>query len=229
MSRPRRRKSTRRASCLFGATAAAAAAVLALSGIQSTGALWATQDTVSPGSLGSGTLDLKLRPSSSTGTFADTVTIPAASLTGMLPGDSRAFTMSVRSDSIAAPMSYQVFGRTAASAEPDANVLGNALQTSIWVTGGAAVNPGSPTTGYRTDQFGTALGASCPAGTQVGPTTTLSVTAATLLTPAASATLQPNGVSNLCLTVTLPSDASGAAMGKSASLTLRVLGRSVER
>jgi len=193
-----------------------------------TGAFWADDVPLEASSLTTGTFDVKIREGTS-GTFTDTATLPAAALADMLPGDSRTFSLGVTNTSTRAPLSYQVLGRSTAGSEPGSDVLGNALRTEIWLTDDAASNPGSATTGYRTDQFGTAYGATCPAGPQVGPGTTLSVTEDVLLTSSATdplPTLDPGEVSHLCVRVSLPDGVPGTAMGTTAAVTLRVVARS---
>lgn len=214
-------RSRRSSGRLLTGTLVAVIAAALLMGARSTGAYWTDEHTVAAGSLTSGSLDITLRPGTD-GTFADSITLPAAALSGMFPGDSRAFSMAVRSDGVEAPLTYQVRGMSTGNAD-----LGASLQTHIWL-GGQATNTGSITTGYRNDQFGGNYGGSCPGGTQIGPATPLSTGSDVVLTTT-EPTMEPGDIDELCVLVTLRDDAPGTAMDKTAAITFTVTARSVGR
>lgn len=186
-------------------------AILSLLTVRLTQASWTAADTVAPGPLAAGNLQVELSPTAG-GTYSDTITIPGFGLGDMLPGDSRAATVSVRNSSAQAPLTFRVRGR-ATTAE-----LATALRVQVWL-GGTATNTGSTTTGYS---------GSCSSTTSLGPQAALAVTDVPL-TSGSVGPLAPGAAQTVCVRVLLPADAPQTAQGRSSVITLTVDARSEVR
>ncbi|WP_229051185.1 hypothetical protein [Aeromicrobium sp. Leaf350] len=199
-TRPRRR--------LARAAVGAVVLFLLVTGTNATGAYWTGSATVTLPTLSSGTLDIGLN-----GSASDTVALSGLTITDMLPGDSRAATLTVSNIGVESRLRFTVAGR-------GTGTIATSLQVQLF--SGTATNTGNGTVGYSS---------SC-SGASLGPAVTLATSDTTLLTVAASnamAAIAPNGTQNVCAQVSLPQTATQGAQPRTGTVVLVVTGRSVVR
>jgi len=184
----------------------AATACLTMLGATGTAAYWSTDDSISPGTLQAGTLDVVLNDDPDDDVALTTLNVP-----DLLPGDSRAATLTVVNASDRARLRYSVTGQGSGLLLPN-------LRVELYT--GTATNTGSTTTGYAS---------ACSGALLTGPVT-LTTTSTSLLDVAASdarPSLAPTSGETLCVRVSLPVDAPQVAQGRSGAVSFLVTGRSV--
>jgi predicted ribosomally synthesized peptide with SipW-like signal peptide len=159
-------------------------------------AAW-TDESKATATFSAGTLDLKLKELPG-GTFADSAAITSLNMTAMYPGVSRAGMVQL-SNSGTVPLSYTLTGSAVAGLAGQGGDLGGSLQVGVY-SGGAASNTG--TTGSCT-------------GTRIG-TTDVALNSSLIATPL---TLAPAGTADLCLVVSMPSNAASNLQGTSTTAT----------
>ena len=155
-------------------------------------AAW-TDESTATATFSAGTLDLKLRTLPD-GTLADSVAMTTLNMTAMYPGVSKAAMVQV-SNSGSVPLSYTLTGSAAAGTGGLGGDLGAALLVGVY-SGGTAEN--------------TATAGSCT-GTRIG-TADVALISSLIATPQ---TLAPAGTADLCLVVSLPSNAANNLQGTS--------------
>jgi predicted ribosomally synthesized peptide with SipW-like signal peptide len=200
------RSAPRRGRRLGGLVLMALTACLTLLGATGTAAYWSVDDTVSPATLRAGTLDVVLN-----GDADDDVALATLDVPDLLPGDSRAATLTVVNASDRARLRYTVTGQGSGLLLPN-------LRVELYT--GTATNTGSTTTGYASGCSGAVL---------TGPVT-LTTASTSLLGVAASdarPALAPTNGETLCVRVSLPVDAPQVAQGRSGAVSFLVTGRSV--
>lgn len=158
-------------------------------------AAW-TDESTATATFSAGTLDLKLRELPG-GTLADSMST-SLTMTAMYPGVSKAAMVQV-SNSGSVPLAYTLAGSYAAGLLGQGGNLGAALRVGVY-SGGTANNTG--------------MTGSCT-GERIG---TADVALTTPLIPTARA-LAPAGTQDLCLLVSLPSDAATNLQGTSTTAT----------
>jgi predicted ribosomally synthesized peptide with SipW-like signal peptide len=159
-------------------------------------AAW-TDESAATATFAAGTLDLKLKMLPD-GTLADSVAMTSLDMTAMYPGVSKA-AMVQASNSGSVPLSYTLTGSAVAGAVGLGGNLGTSLLVSAY-SGSTAVN--TATTGQ------------CTGGTQIGGP--VSLTGPLVTTPRA---LAAGSTENLCLLVSLPSNAANNLQGASTTAT----------
>jgi hypothetical protein len=188
----------------------AVVATVLIAHLPGTGAFWAGGTTVDAGPVSSGRLDVKVAADGSAA--GDSVTLGSFGLSDMLPGDSRAATITVTSASIEAPLSFDVRARATTAG------LGDVLRIQLW-EGGSASSTGSSTVGWS---------GTCSGGTALGAESTLGLSDATL-TSSRVGPLQPGATRTLCVRVSLPATAPASAQGLSSTISLSFDAVSVAR
>jgi hypothetical protein len=181
----------------------AVVATVLIAHLPGTGAFWAGGTTVDAGPVSSGRLDVKVAADGSAA--GDSVTLGSFGLSDMLPGDSRAATITVTSASIEAPLSFDVRARATTAG------LGDVLRIQLW--------EGGSTVGWS---------GTCSGGTALGAESTLGLSDATL-TSSRVGPLQPGATRTLCVRVSLPATAPASAQGLSSTISLSFDAVSVAR
>lgn len=190
--------------------ALAALGVLVTLGVATTSAYWTDSATVTGGTIASGTLDLTAGPTTGaehlTGTGPNSWDFTALAITDMIPDESVARTLVVRSSGTA-PLRFNATVR----ATTDALTSGTAgLQVQVFDQASSATNTGTQAGGNRA---GTCTGSQVHSGfVSMTPSANVFASDIPLATTGASRTL--------CVRAWLSSAAPNALQGKSTSVQL---------
>ncbi|MBO3665107.1 hypothetical protein [Microbacterium stercoris] len=187
-----------------GIGAVLVAGTLLLWGGQTTAATWSGAASAEAGGLTHGTLDLRWNDDAD-----DAVALADWGLSGMLPGDSRAVTITVSNPSLASSLAYDVHARATNPA------LAPQLTLELFLEG-TATNTGSAATGFSGSCSGTSLGSAQPLTTGDAPY------------GAVAGPVAPGASHTLCARIVFVSTAPASVQGQTAQVVLTALVRQLD-